>query len=307
MRQNLRTNLFNEFLNYFWLRPENAIIFTLKGEKLFQTKKFIKNISMDVACGNGIFSFITFGGRVKKTEDMYLDLDYGKKDIYDKPSKLKKEIILKSPNITFTYGSDWKKNLLQKSKNLQIYSKTLLHDNNRPFKFKNDSFNYIYSSSTYWVKNFEMHIYNLLDIIKPGGKLILTLKTNALGNYTIKNLFKKKFDNSFYKILDDGREKSWRGLRNFNQYYKIFKNYKNCKIKSIYPLYDSEIAYIWDVGLRPIIRPLTFMSNNLSLKNRSISKRLMIERWNEIFGKYLKNYIPNKKKTVEWFFEIEKL
>ena len=38
MRQNLRTNLFNEFLNYFWLRPENAIIFTLKGEKLFQTK-----------------------------------------------------------------------------------------------------------------------------------------------------------------------------------------------------------------------------------------------------------------------------
>ena len=83
------------------------------------------------------------------------------------------------------------KNLLQKSKYLKIYSKTLLHDNNRPFKFKSDSFNYIYSSSAYWVKNFEMHIYNLLDIIKPGGKLILTLKTNELGNYTIKNLFKK--------------------------------------------------------------------------------------------------------------------
>ena len=37
MRQNLRTNLFNEFLNYFWLRPEHNN-FTLKGEKLFQTK-----------------------------------------------------------------------------------------------------------------------------------------------------------------------------------------------------------------------------------------------------------------------------
>ena len=44
------------------------------------------------------------------------------------------------------------KNLLQKSKYLKIYSKTLLHDNNRPFKFKSDSFNYIYSSSAYWVK-----------------------------------------------------------------------------------------------------------------------------------------------------------
>ena len=76
MRQNLRTNLFNEFLNYFWLRPENAIIFTLKGEKLFQTKKFIKNISMDVACGNGIFFLLLFE---KSKTKIYLDLDYGKR------------------------------------------------------------------------------------------------------------------------------------------------------------------------------------------------------------------------------------
>ena len=307
MTQNLRTNLFNEFLNYFWLRPENALIFALKGEKLLHTKKFIKENSMDVACGNGIFCFITFGGKVKKNEDMYLDLNLKKKDIYDQLTKSKKKIILRSPNIKFSYGTDWKTNLLQKSKSLDIYSKTLLHDNNKPFNFKNGHFDYIYSSSAYWVKNFEMHIHNLLDILKPGGKLILTLKTSELIKYTMKNLFKNNFDNSFYKILDNGREKSWKGLRNLNQYHRVFKNYKNCKINSQSPIYDSEIAYFWDVGLRPIIRPLTYMSNNLTSKHREISKEMFVERWSKILSGYLKNYVPNENKTVEWIFEIEKL
>ena len=31
----------------------------------------------------------------------------------------------------------------------------------------------------------------------------------------------------------------------------------------------------------------------------------MIERWNEIFGKYLKNYTPNKKKLLNGFLKLK--
>ena len=87
----LKIKLFKEFLNYFWLRPENAIIFTLKSCAIHKLRKKKIRSSLDIACGDGVFSFITNFGTFKISEDMYLETNLNKKDIYD-------EKILKEKN-----------------------------------------------------------------------------------------------------------------------------------------------------------------------------------------------------------------
>ena len=130
-----KKTLFKSFLNFFWLRPENALIFSLKADKLNFYKKYFKGNSIDISCGNGIFTFLTFGGRISEKNDMYQSLDYGNKDIYDKYENYNIKIDY-SPKKKFLYGSDWKKNLLKKSKKLKFYKKLILHDNNFKFPFK---------------------------------------------------------------------------------------------------------------------------------------------------------------------------
>ena len=94
-----KKTLFKSFLNFFWLRPENALIFSLKADKLNFYKKYFKGNSIDISCGNGIFTFLTFGGRISEKNDMYQSLDYGNKDIYDK--YLEKEEHLRKWSIYF--------------------------------------------------------------------------------------------------------------------------------------------------------------------------------------------------------------
>ena len=53
--------LYKEFLNYFWLRPESAIVQSFRA---FEFRKVVfKKISkkqkiLDVSCGDGIFTFL---------------------------------------------------------------------------------------------------------------------------------------------------------------------------------------------------------------------------------------------------------
>ena len=125
-----RIEYFKEFLNYFWLRPENALMQTLRAEKLnkIYLKKFgKKNVkSMDNACGDGSFCFITFGGELNISSDTFLSMDNSKRqsskfdayDYYDKKLKIK---IKKKAIINFDTGTDWKKNLLRKSNQLDFF------------------------------------------------------------------------------------------------------------------------------------------------------------------------------------------
>ena len=43
---------------------------------------------------------------------------------------------------------------------------------------------------------------------------------------------------------------------------EIEKKIKNCKIVSIEPVFDTKLLNIWDIGLRPIFKPLVLMIDN---------------------------------------------
>ena len=65
---NIRKKLLKQYLNWFWLRPESAILLALRGAAYHDTLKFFDKSSLDVSCGDGMFSF---PDQIKKNLDLF--------------------------------------------------------------------------------------------------------------------------------------------------------------------------------------------------------------------------------------------
>ena len=312
-----RKEIFKEFLNFVWLRPENALLSTLRSESLYQTyfEKFgNKQVnSIDVSCGDGQFAFCTFGGKLDVDSDAFLSVDNSQKrsskfDTYDFFDKKKYKIkIKKKPFINFKTGTDWKKNLLEKSRKLKFYNNLIHHDNNYPLPIKNRVYDFTYSNSSYWVKNFEKHINDLVRITKKNGFIVLEMKMREdvkklLSVNLDTNLFGKKFS----KIINAGRLETWKGLSTRKNIEKIINSINNCAIHDVKPIYGSYVAKFWAIGYRPMFKPLATMVNNIDIKTRRKVKTEWCEIIFNMFSKFLENYKVNKKETVEWSIILKK-
>ena len=146
----------------------------------------------------------------------------------------------------------------------------------------------------------------MIRILKPNGKLILTVKTKNIIKYNLKSLTLRNFDTKFYKILDNNRLNSYKGLKSLEEYLKIIKKNKNVKINKVEPIYCRKINLIWDVGLRPIIKPMSILANSAKINDRLKAKYLMVNIFLKLFDSFIKSYKPEKEYTVEWLLEITK-
>ena len=120
--------IYKEFLNYFWLRPESAIVQSFRAIELRKTvyqRISKKNKFLDVSCGDGVFTFISLGGKLDLSFDSYKSIKNKKRsakfDAYDYIDKNFKIKILKRPSYKIDTGTDWKLNLLKKSKHLKLF------------------------------------------------------------------------------------------------------------------------------------------------------------------------------------------
>jgi len=306
-----RNKLFKNLLAYFWLRPEKALLHTLKVETFRRALKYFKGKKADVSCGDGIFSFFALGGELDMETDQYQSLKNSKyksenADIYNHYNENYFINIKKKTKIFYDFGTDYKQNLLSKAKHSKVYKKLILHDNEKKFEKNFNSLDFIYSNSAYWVKNFNGHIKNLIEILNTDGTLVLSLKTNQLVKTNIMLDLQPIFGKSFVKILDRQRRKTWMGLKSLKYYKVFFKNQKNVYIKEIIPIYDNDILKIWDIGLRPIFAPLNLLSSKVSKKVRIKAKKMMIDTFYNLFGNYIENYSCKKNDAVEYLFIIKK-
>ena len=58
-----KPDLLRRFLQVYWLRPENAFWMTLRSETLADCP--IEQPALDIACGDGLFSFLHCGGGLR--------------------------------------------------------------------------------------------------------------------------------------------------------------------------------------------------------------------------------------------------
>jgi SAM-dependent methyltransferase len=258
-----------------------------------------------------VFSFIAGGGQLTSDVDMFqaLDLSQAREndfDTFDHFDASYKATVQKSPSFIYEYGSDWKPNLIEKSRALNFYKNLIVHDNNQALPFDDNRFDYVYSNSSYWVKNFREHINDLVRITKPGGHIVLEIKTKEIEQFSSFNYAKSLMGNTFCKIIDAGRLQSWHGLQTLAEFDKLVGDIKVVDIVSREPLYGDIMAYIWDIGLRPIFNPIMKLVGNVDPKIRQEVKVEWCETIYNLMSDFVENYEPTEESAIEWIYVLQK-
>ena len=192
------------------------------------------------------------GGKIDSNCDMFNSLDISQKrsgnfdafDHYDDSYQIK---VLSKPILNYDVGIDWKQTLLNKAKKLDYYRNLHYHDNNKRLPFEDCTFEYVYSNSAYWVKSLENHISDLFRITKPGGHIILELKTRDAITLSVSAQLCSLLGKESCDILDAGRASTWEGLCNQLEYESILVKNSDVEIIKKEPIYGDILA---NVGCR---------------------------------------------------------
>ena len=302
-----------EWLNWLWLRPENALMWTFRAEAYRNTLVGFENLKkIDVSCGDGVFSFVTSGGRLSEDTDMFTSVNSsqerkGNFDAYDFFDDSYYINIIKKPEFNFDVGTDWKQNLLKKANKLSFYSKNIQHDNNFKLPLEDDSFDYVFSNSTYWVQNYNEHIKDLKRITKPGGRIVLELKTTKIKEYTSEYYLPKIFGDNFFNIIDAGRMSTWKSLKTFDEYIEILEKEAKLKIEKVEPLYGPIVGEIWDIGLRPLFNPLVKLASSCDSNVRLSAKKEWVKICYELLESLALSYKSDSTNCFEWCVTAKKI
>ena len=241
---------------------------------------------------------------------MFQSIDTSKKrvgdhDVFDCYDESYEIGVTKSPSFVYSTGSDWKKNLVSKASRLNWYKNLIVHDNNERFCFDDSCYDYIYSNSAYWVSSFDSHIKDLIRILKPGGHLVLELKTSAIERFMLGN-YAPSLGVSANNLVDAGRRSTWKGLRSLDDYCRFFDEIPSVEVVRQEPVYGGFVSKLWDIGLRPLFNPLSSLANSCDPEIRLNAK---IE-WNntlfDMFSDFVDNYSIDNKDAIEHLFVLKK-
>jgi len=279
-------NWLRDFLNIYWLRPENALWRALNCKSLEGIE--LQPPSLDLSCGDGVFSFTLHGGKFKTAYDVFKDTGdlnkfYENADIYNAAPGEYIPAIETRPNASVTVGTDWKQHLLDKAAMLDFYETLVLHDNNNPLPFEDDRFNTIYSNSVYWVENVDSHLSEIRRILAPDGKAILQLKTTAISELfeTLRIDYADQLGTDFIDIIDRGRTDNHAHLHDDSGWTDKLAD-AGLKIVERRLSVTWVHLRMWDIGLRPISPHLIRMANSLPDEQRKLIKEDWIETWERL-------------------------
>lgn len=280
-----------QYLHLFWLRPENGLLCTFKSE-IIQDVKF-ESPSLDLSCGDGLFTFIHLGGEIGEEFDYFqtTNADNFKHssfvDIFDHYNQNYHVPITKKPSTMIDYGSDWKKALIDKASKLNLYKNLVVHDNNKiPLPFEDNFFKTIYSNSVYWAKDVKSLLKDIHRILKPDGTLVLEVATPYF--YELLDQLEKIFSPEAVSYLDRNRRAGGRGKITYDEWLKLFEECE-LKIKDVKCVYPNKILLdIWNIGLRPIAHLLIQMDEELKVEKRKKIKNEWVEIFYQIFRPLLK-------------------
>ena len=308
-----RIELFREFLSFFWLRPENALLLALRAEAYARTLPLMGNgPAADVSCGDGVFSFITCGGRLTAGSDMFRSVRMDrafrdeKYDAFDHFDAQAYGVSVKSPaELRYDLGTDWKDALLQKAAVLDFHRRLMRHDNNEPLPLEDASFAYVYSNSAYWVDNFEGHLRDLVRITQPGGHLVFEMKHSRILESGM-NQWADVMGARALGILDAGRAATWRGLRSLAELRDILGSLPGTRIVEITPVYGGLPVRMWDIGLRPLFTPLARLANGVPEEVRAEAKAEWCAICEAVLSDYLASYRASDDDAVEHLIVLER-
>lgn len=270
MRDRLR-----RYLTAYWLRPENAFWMALRSDVLARVP-FVRPAA-DVACGDGVFSFLHLGGRFEDSFDVFTAagelerVHEAAADMFDVQAQDYDPPVVHRPCGAYDVGCDLKPRLLAKAKSLGLYKGLWQHDCNVPLPFPDDSFALVYCNSAYWLRAVDSFLAELRRVTRPGGRIVLHVKLAAMRDYTLER-FRERLGGEFLRLIDRGRRESWPTVASRADWERRFAAAR-LAVESATPFVTRTHAHLWDVGLRPIAPLLVRMANALTPATRAAVKR----------------------------------
>lgn len=262
-----------EHLNVYWLRPECALWDAIASCEI--DKLDIANVDIDLGSGNGIFSFITAGGKFSEDFDWFMQADISnrRKNVFDHFDfrRFKKEYIIKPPDIPYRVAFDKKKEMLEQAGLLNWYEEYIKGDVEKPYPFKDGSSKAVFSNILYWVKDPAPIMDEIHRILAKDGKAILCLPDPRFVDFCPSYKSHMKEFNWLARLNRDRaacikRYFSYRDIRDLSRRH-------NFKLAYHREYLSRELLTFWDIGFRPVIRPLFKMVGYLTNSERLEVKR----------------------------------
>ena len=280
-----REELLERYLNVYWLRPENAFWTVLRSLAWRQVEML--SPSIDLSCGDGVFSFIHAGGAFGPSFDLFQEVGHLDKvvsenaDMFDHAALegFEPEIVAR-PAWNMDVGTDLKETSLSKAVALDFYVKLVRHDNNEPLPFDDDAFETVYCNSAKWVRNVDAFLAEVARVTRPGGSVVMQVKLDSIAKYTLEP-FRGQLDYRLLEIVDRGRLATWPSLASRGEWEERFAR-AGLRVVTVTPIATRTHAHIWDIGLRPIAPLLVRMANSLTPETRGEIKADWIALFREV-------------------------
>lgn len=263
------------FLSAYWLRPENAFWMVLRSGALDAVP--IRSPSVDLSCGDGVFSFLHAGGRLAPDFDVFgcvADLDRvtgAYADMFDAVDAGYQPKVLTAPPYEFDCGTDCKRSLLDKAARLSFYHRLIEHDSNGPLPFDSGEFETVYCNAAYWVERVEDFLAELRRITAAGGSVILQVKLDGIRRCTL-DRHRDALGRRWLDIINRGRFETWPSLCDRETWQRRFDE-AGLEVLAAMPFVTRTHAHVWDVGLRPIAPLLVRTMNSIHAHLRREIKR----------------------------------
>ena len=268
-----KNDSFSELLNAFWLRPETALWRELDIRAM---ESFVfRSPSLDIGCGDGLFSFIRAGGRLDMRFDQYramtgLDKFFDNIDVFDAYDDQVNPVVIALPEYHIDCAFDHKDNLLSKAGQLGLYESLKQGDANKQLPFPDESFNSIFSNIIYWLDDPQYVLSEMRRILCPGGSVCLMLPNESFPEFSFYNqLYVKTGDPKwgFLEKLDRGRFSSNFSQMNSKMKWELMFENAGLDVVEHKSHLSKTVIQVWDIGLRPLFPILHRMTNLIPSEN----------------------------------------
>ncbi|MCF8176913.1 MAG: hypothetical protein K9J74_00235 [Sulfuritalea sp.] len=259
--------LLEQYLSYFWLRPLAGLWDAVVGTQL--SKIDFPGPSIDIGCGDGVFSSIFMGTKYDENFDIATGMKTEGKDLFDHCdvgtfSRYVKE----HPPRSFDIGIDIKENLVLKAAESGAYKTTRIDDGVLLSTIPSGTIGSAWSNV---IKNFddvELALSNVYRVLKPGGFIVTQLPLPfMLDNFYYYSQYTRETDEQKKLHL----WKMTRGEPAYHPRYLSTEEWSAMFVKMGFSdvqvvgyAVNRHILQMWDTGFRLFIRELAHFSRFLS-------------------------------------------
>ena len=261
----LKDKIFNEkiadFSRLYWLKPADIVWDAVPA---YHIRKFVDQNDrvLDLGCGDGLFSAITFGARLPLEYDRFINatpknqkIGEGQSgDIYSDPKPAPK--LLQKPVRKIDAGLELKAHHLRVAESLDLYDQ-LFEADFLKIPSQDATFDKVYSAMAfYWGDDMAAQLREVRRVLKEDGSFLVTLTSEHMYDMHIaKKLSEdKNVSSSMRKFLDDldggRREFVSRHGRTADQWTSLMRE-NGFEVVETVPIINELMFTLQDICQRP--------------------------------------------------------